>query len=497
MANRKWSDEEIIEAAQLYADKHGRPPAARDWRGSGLDHPSINAVDQFGGFKRLRVRAGLTAMTRKWPRDEMISWARDRHALGGVVNYAATAQRERPPHLPDAPVYADIRQEFGDLEALRVAAGIDAGPSLEDLRAQAMEALHDYYHAHGRVPTSTEWRYLSGDEASWYPTEAQICKLLGSWRSFLEEGGYKTDRKGPAPLRARRWGQKEDLIEALRLFGEKHGRAPTTKDFTAATASAPCYQTYRTVFRVDAAATGETAWDYALRLAGFIAPPKHSIARPRAFKKLDDPATCYWFGFFIADGCLDSDGNRVRFKQSTYRGQSEAVYEFRAWVGATHTPSHYTDSSLHQGSNSDRVSLDFVCKEMVADLEAHGARKSKTGTQAGFPDTIDTAAALMGFFDGDGHIEADRGLVRFILPKECVPTLITLLDRLVPGCIYRTYRTKSDYQDFVDVTGASRAQLLRVMCGSVQGHVRTVRHKREAAELLVARIEGGSRPDFG
>lgn len=497
MAKRSWSVIEIIQAARMWIIKHGRPPTYRDWRSPGPDHPSCSTVErQIGGMKQLRVLLGYTARTRRWTNDEMIQWARTEHALGLAVNYAATAQRYRSPDQPDAPVYADICLEFRSLPEFRQIAGINSTTSLADSQQKAIQALHEFHTKHGRVPTTTEWRCLPNCDGPWHPTADQVRKLFCSWNQYLQQAGYEADRSGSVPTRRRRWiHRKEEMIDALRRFYDEHGRVPTTTDFTTATDTTPCYVTYMNVFREEAAATGETAWDHALRLAGLTAPTKHTIARPRAFRSLGDAVTRYWFGFFVADGCIDHF-NRVRFKQSTANGHDQAVARIRAFFGSTHAITRVTDTSMHNGTNADRVSHEFVCKEMVKDLMHHGLRPNKTGTEAGFPLTIDNAAALMGYYDGDGSINSQTGLVRFIVPKESVSTMLSLLIRLVPGCTTRTHSTYSKRQAFVDVTGRSRAQLLRVMYGSVRGAVRTLDRKREQAELLVGSIEGEPCPDF-
>lgn len=43
-SQRRWSDDELLEAIQNWAKKHGRPPSFRDWVNAGEGHPSAFTV---------------------------------------------------------------------------------------------------------------------------------------------------------------------------------------------------------------------------------------------------------------------------------------------------------------------------------------------------------------------------------------------------------------------------------------------------------------------
>ena len=54
-----WTHETILYALDLWARRHGRPPAAREWNRAGEDHPSRQTVQRvFGRWNRAIQAAG-------------------------------------------------------------------------------------------------------------------------------------------------------------------------------------------------------------------------------------------------------------------------------------------------------------------------------------------------------------------------------------------------------------------------------------------------------
>jgi len=55
-----WTHETILYALELWARRHGQPPAARDWNRAGEDHPSRQTVQRvFGRWNRAIGAAGF------------------------------------------------------------------------------------------------------------------------------------------------------------------------------------------------------------------------------------------------------------------------------------------------------------------------------------------------------------------------------------------------------------------------------------------------------
>lgn len=55
----RWSDEEIIQAIQAYAGKHGAPPVAHDWDVAGPWPNKKTVMRRFGSWGNAMVAAGF------------------------------------------------------------------------------------------------------------------------------------------------------------------------------------------------------------------------------------------------------------------------------------------------------------------------------------------------------------------------------------------------------------------------------------------------------
>ena len=66
----KWTRERIVVAMQAWAAERGRPPAADEWRVSGLwEHPSQGTVrNVFGSWSAAVVAAGFVPRPRHRPK---------------------------------------------------------------------------------------------------------------------------------------------------------------------------------------------------------------------------------------------------------------------------------------------------------------------------------------------------------------------------------------------------------------------------------------------
>lgn len=53
---RQWNEEQVIEAMQAFARKHGRPPTTADWQAKGDEHPGPDAARRlFGSWTEARL----------------------------------------------------------------------------------------------------------------------------------------------------------------------------------------------------------------------------------------------------------------------------------------------------------------------------------------------------------------------------------------------------------------------------------------------------------
>lgn len=65
----KWTRERIVAAIQAWAEKNGRPPAADEWRVTGLwEHPSQGTVlAKFGTWNAAVTAAGFAPRQKGFP----------------------------------------------------------------------------------------------------------------------------------------------------------------------------------------------------------------------------------------------------------------------------------------------------------------------------------------------------------------------------------------------------------------------------------------------
>lgn len=73
-----WTHETILYALDLWARRHGGPPAAREWNRAGEDHPSRQTVQRvFGRWNRAIHAAGHRPLRQGEVRRRQHGWLRD------------------------------------------------------------------------------------------------------------------------------------------------------------------------------------------------------------------------------------------------------------------------------------------------------------------------------------------------------------------------------------------------------------------------------------
>ena len=67
-----WTPTAIIDALRAWAYTHGRSPTSRDWKKSGLAHPSsVRVYSVFGSWPTALEAAGLTPRGNEWNRSNV------------------------------------------------------------------------------------------------------------------------------------------------------------------------------------------------------------------------------------------------------------------------------------------------------------------------------------------------------------------------------------------------------------------------------------------
>lgn len=104
--------------------------------------------------------------------------------------------------------------------------------------AELIDALKAWADAHGRCPKITEWP--CSPEC---PSSQTIRKRFGSWPRALRRAGLKP----AASLLGHKWTD-EEILEALRVWTERHGYPPKTRDWLGTGPGRPCRDTVRNRF---------------------------------------------------------------------------------------------------------------------------------------------------------------------------------------------------------------------------------------------------------
>jgi hypothetical protein len=80
---------------------------------------------------------------------------------------------------------------------------------------------------YGRLPKSKEWKKTRPDrQYRDHPSSRHVANMFGGWRLAVQE--YEVER-GNTKKRWKKW-QREEILEAIRLWAEEHGHPPNTTD---------------------------------------------------------------------------------------------------------------------------------------------------------------------------------------------------------------------------------------------------------------------------
>lgn len=124
-----------------------------------------------------------------------------------------------------------------------------------------------------------------------------------------------------------------------------------------------------------------------------------------AFSNPTAPATAYWLGFLMADGCVYDTGRVTLALQDRDRGHVQAWLDFMGSTDAKLQPQPAGPSRSHPA-----VRAQVSSRRVVEDLKKHGVvpRKTHAGVAAS-SDVANQPAFWRGMVDGDGTIGIARG----------------------------------------------------------------------------------------
>jgi DNA invertase Pin-like site-specific DNA recombinase len=162
---------------------------------------------------------------------ELHEWFTGVHVQNTITETVIAAQ-PRPSALETrCPPTAEVRLHRGAWTRASRDAGRRARRPASWSNDEIVAALQDWALRHNRAPNSYEWVPGSPDR----PSSICVRRRFGSWDKALKRAGLK-----PNTRRQGRYWTDEEIINALRTWARRHGRAPRSGDWTKATSAHPC-----------------------------------------------------------------------------------------------------------------------------------------------------------------------------------------------------------------------------------------------------------------
>jgi hypothetical protein len=197
---RRWSREQIVEAAREWARLSRAPPTQLDWRPAPGGEPpnrwqrelprlppagAVKVV--FGSMGAMLEAAGLPVYNHRWTREEIVAAIRAFHAEHG-----------RPPRKQEweagSPSASMVLRTFGSFSAGVRAAGFE--PIRESklwTRERIIDAIRRFERTHGQPPRPRDWVPAAPD----HPGSATVYNRLGAgwrlWRRLESTTGAAVD----------------------------------------------------------------------------------------------------------------------------------------------------------------------------------------------------------------------------------------------------------------------------------------------------------------
>lgn len=166
---------------------------------------------------------------------------------------------------PRWPSVGQVKYAYGSWSAALQAAGLDPLAHRRPWDRQSITAaVQRFIERHGRPPASSN---LADPDAE-LPSSHTVCAQFGSLASLRIELGY--------PSSDRFW-DREEILDALRDFGEFHGRAPSAPEW----ARIPGNPHVSTVERRFG------SWNAGLRAAGFDLPPQVQWSKAKIISAIE------------------------------------------------------------------------------------------------------------------------------------------------------------------------------------------------------------------
>jgi hypothetical protein len=166
------------------------------------------------------VRARRVVPSMEQVRAAQQAWAEDHAAIIAALRELGARTGRRPvcsdlqPKQTGLPTYSKTVAVFGSFAAALDAAGFPPR-GRKWTQPEALTALQEWTAAHGRPPTSADWRCAGRD----HPGSRVVHELFHGWSAALARAGL------------RRVWRREQILDALVQWASEHGRPPTGRDW--------------------------------------------------------------------------------------------------------------------------------------------------------------------------------------------------------------------------------------------------------------------------
>jgi hypothetical protein len=162
---------------------------------------------------------------------ELRDWFASIRVCNTATDVVITARR-RPSSLEARhPPPTEFRLERGAWARVSADAGRRPRRPASWSDEEIVAALRAWALRRGRAPNSRDWIPGSPDR----PSSMCVRRRFGSWDKALKRASLKPNRR-----RQGRYWTEEEIVNALRAWATRHGRAPRSQDWRKATQISPC-----------------------------------------------------------------------------------------------------------------------------------------------------------------------------------------------------------------------------------------------------------------
>jgi hypothetical protein len=202
--------------------------------------PRIVTIDRTEWSRHAPPGHKQLAHTQVWAPAEMIGafrgWA-DRHGR-------SPRQLEWKLASADHPSSWTVCHHFGSWDRALSKAGLGPMPSTRPYAwstPEILKALRRWTRRHGGPPRSMEWAHAPPG----YPSAGTVRAHFGHFVDALHSAGLEPQARTPYQLR---YWRREEILDSMRTWAERHGRPPLAFDWIRAEPGHPCSSTVRNHF---------------------------------------------------------------------------------------------------------------------------------------------------------------------------------------------------------------------------------------------------------